>query len=103
MSGGYTAKTDAVASASKTIGQLAVELLDANPDLSSTPITAEGFGQAHGAHAQKYTAGVQALWDSVNGYSSTLTTLGSNLGTAATSYGQNEAAQTDAITKAGTQ
>ncbi|HEV7975712.1 hypothetical protein [Amycolatopsis sp.] len=103
MSGGYTAATDAIASAAKSIGELSQHLLDANPDLSSTPITAEGFGQAHGAHSQKYTAGVQAMWDSVNGYSGTLSTLGSNLSTAGTSYSQNEDAQTGAITKAGTQ
>lgn len=102
MSGaGYTATTGALSSAAKSIGDLAEQLLDDNPDLSGTPITAAGFGQAHGDHAQKYTAGVQALWASVNGYSTTLASFGTNLGTAGTNYGENEAQQSSAITNAG--
>jgi hypothetical protein len=101
MSGGYTATTDALSSASKNIGQLSEQLLDDNPDLSSTPVDAAGFGQAHGDHAAKYTAGVQALWDSVSGYSSTLGSFGTNLGTAGSSYGANEESQSGAITNAG--
>lgn len=81
MSGGYTATTDALSSASKNIGRLSEQLLDDNPDLSSTPVDAAGFGQAHGAHAAKYTAGVTALWAAVSGYSSTLGSFGTNLGT----------------------
>ncbi|HVV11384.1 hypothetical protein [Amycolatopsis sp.] len=102
MSGGYTASTDAMATASKTITHLAEDLPDQNPDLSSTPITADGFGRAHGAHADKYTAGVQALWDSVTGYCQTLSTYGTNIGTSGTTYGQNEDTQSGAITNAGT-
>ncbi|WP_181776258.1 hypothetical protein [Amycolatopsis pittospori] len=101
MSGGYTAATEALSSASKNIGKLTEQLLEDNPDLSSTPVNAAGFGQAHGDHAAKYTAGVKALWDSVNGYSTTLGSFGTNLSTAGSSYGSNEDDQRDAITKAG--
>lgn len=103
MSGGFTAATEALSSASKNIEKLTEQLLDDNPDLSSTPITAAGFGQAHGDHATKYTAGVEALWAAVNGYSTTLGSFGTNLGTAASAYGAGENQQTDAITRAGIQ
>jgi hypothetical protein len=103
MSGGYTATTEALSSASKNIGQLAEQLLEDNPDLASTPVTAAGFGQAHGEHAAKYTAGVAALWAAVSGYSSTLGSFGTNLGTAGSSYGANEDNQAGAITDAGAQ
>ncbi len=101
MSGGYTAATEALSSASKNIGKLTEKLLEDNPDLSNTPVNAAGFGQAHGDHAGKYTAGVKALWDSVNGYSTQLGSFGTNLGSAGTAYGTNEDEQKDAITKAG--
>ncbi|MCU1685298.1 MAG: hypothetical protein JWQ81_6037 [Amycolatopsis sp.] len=101
MSGGYTADTDALASASKTVGHLAEDLLNNNPDLSTTPLTADGFGKAHGQHSQKYTTGAQALWDSVNGYSSTLSGYGSTLGAGAKSYGQSDSSQSGSITNAG--
>lgn len=103
MSGGYTATTDALTSASRTLGRLAEDLLDDNPDLASTPVTAAGFGQAHGDHAPKYTAGVQALWAAVSGYSTTLGSFGTNLGAGAQAYGENESAQAGAITNAGAQ
>jgi uncharacterized protein YukE len=102
MSGGYTASTDAMATASKTITQLAEDLPDANPDLSSSPITAKGFGQAHGDHAEKYTTGVKNLWDAMTGYCQTLTTFGTNIGTSGARYGQNEDSQSGSITDAGT-
>ncbi|MEV6628292.1 hypothetical protein AB0M83_22615 [Amycolatopsis sp. NPDC051106] len=99
--GGYTATTEALSTASKTIGDLAEHLLDDNPDLESPQVTAEGFGRAHNAHAAKYTAGAQALWAAVSGYSTTLGSFGTNLGTAGTSYGTNEDNQAGAITDAG--
>ncbi|NKQ58997.1 hypothetical protein HFP15_39765 [Amycolatopsis sp. K13G38] len=102
MSGGYTASTDAMATASRKITQLAEDLPDANPDLSSTPITADGFGRVHGAHADKYTTGVKTLWDSMTGYCQTLNTFGTNIGSAGSSYGHNEDTQSGAITNAGT-
>ncbi|RZQ61927.1 hypothetical protein [Amycolatopsis suaedae] len=103
MSGGYTATTEALNSTSKSVGKLAEQLIDDNPDLESTPIKAESFGRVHGSHAEKYTAGVKALWDSVNGYSSTLGGFGTKLGTAGSAYGSAESDQADAITKAGQQ
>ena len=60
--GGYTATTESLSTAAKTIGDLAEHLLDDNPDLQNSQVTAEKFGRAHGAHAAKYTAGAQALW-----------------------------------------
>ncbi|EME61722.1 hypothetical protein [Amycolatopsis decaplanina] len=101
MSGGFTAATDALSSASKNIGKLTEQLLEDNPDLSSTPVNAAGFGQAHGDHAKKYTDGVAALWASVQGYSSTLGSFGTNLATAGTAYGTNEDEQKNKITKTG--
>lgn len=101
MSGGFTAATDALSSASKNVGKLTERLLEDNPDLSSTPVKEAGFGQAHGAHAAKYTAGVTALWASVQGYSSTLGAFGTNLGTAGTTYGANEDEQKNKITETG--
>ncbi|MDQ7807879.1 hypothetical protein Q5425_29435 [Amycolatopsis sp. A133] len=99
--GGYTATTEALSAASKTIGDLAEHLLEDNPDLQTPQVTAEKFGRAHGAHATKYTAGAQALWAAVSGYSSTLGSFGTNLGTAGSSYGANEDNQSGAITNAG--
>ncbi|ANN18760.1 hypothetical protein SD37_26140 [Amycolatopsis orientalis] len=101
MSGGFTAATDALSSASKNVGKLTDRLLEDNPDLSSTPVNAAGFGQAHGDHAKKYTDGVAALWAAVNGYKTTLATFGTNLGTAGTTYGANEDEQKNKITKTG--
>lgn len=102
MTSGYTASADAMATASKTITRLAEDLPDANPDLSSTPITAEGFGRAHGDHADKYTTGVKTLWDAMTGYCQALTTFGTNIGTSGASYGENEDSQSGTITKVGT-
>ncbi|EOD65010.1 hypothetical protein [Amycolatopsis vancoresmycina] len=99
--GGYTATTEALSTAAKTIGDLAEHLLDDNPDLQTPQVTAEKFGRAHGAHATKYTAGAQALWAAVSGYSSTLGSFGTNLGTAGSSYSTNEGNQAGVITDAG--
>ncbi|MGW4059461.1 hypothetical protein ACWEGE_14325 [Amycolatopsis sp. NPDC004747] len=99
--GGYTATTEALSTAAKTIGDLAENLLDDNPDLQTPQVTAEKFGRAHGTHATKYTAGAQALWAAVSGYSTTLGSFGSNLGTAGSKYGTNEGDQAGAITNAG--
>ncbi|WP_290061627.1 hypothetical protein [Amycolatopsis solani] len=99
--GGYTATTEALSTASKTIGDLAENLLEDNPDLETSQVTAEKFGRAHGTHATKYTAGAQALWAAVSGYSSTLASFGTNLGTAGSSYSANEDNQSGAITNAG--
>lgn len=101
--GGYTATTEALSTASKTIGDLAEHLLDDNPDLPNPAVTAEKFGRAHGAHADKYTAGAQALAAAVSGYSSTLGSFATNIGTAGSTYGTNEGNQADAITNAGAQ
>jgi hypothetical protein len=100
-SGGYTATTEALSTASKTIGDLAEHLLDDNPDLQNSQVTAEKFGRAHGAHAEKYTTGAKALWDAVSAYSSALGSFGTNIGTAGKSYGANENDQAGAITNAG--
>ncbi|GHF88317.1 uncharacterized protein YukE [Amycolatopsis bartoniae] len=102
MSGGYTASTDAMATASKQIVQLAEDLPDKNTDLASTPVNAQGFGQAHGDHAQKYTAGVSTLWQAVSGYSNTLKAFGTNIGSGGKSYAEGEHTQSTAITNAGT-
>ncbi|MDX3193981.1 hypothetical protein PV458_36785 [Streptomyces sp. MN03-5084-2B] len=99
--GGYTATTEALSAAAKTIGDLAEHLLDDNPDLQTAQVTAEKFGRAHGAHATKYTAGAQALWAAVSGYSTTLGSFGTNLKTAGSSYGANEDNQAGTITNAG--
>ncbi|WP_410589989.1 hypothetical protein [Amycolatopsis sp. lyj-23] len=99
--GGYTATTEALSAAAKTIGDLAEHLLDDNPDLQAPQVTAEKFGRAHGTHATKYIAGAQALWAAVSGYSSTLGSFGTNLGTAGSSYATNEGNQAGAITNAG--
>ncbi|GAA3524758.1 hypothetical protein GCM10022222_04230 [Amycolatopsis ultiminotia] len=101
-SGGYTASTEAMSSASKKIGQLAQDLVDNNPDLSATKVDDKGFGEAHGEHAKQYTEGVKTLSDAVNGYSTTLTTLGTNLSSGAQSYDENEAGQSGSINQAGT-
>jgi uncharacterized protein YukE len=103
MSGGYTASTDAMATASKKITQLAEDLPDKNTDLAHTPVNAQGFGQAHGDHADKYTAGVQTLWQAVSGYSNTLNTFGTNIGTGGKSYAATDQAQSGAITSSGSQ
>ena len=99
--GGYTATTEALSTASKTIGDLAEHLLDDNPDLQNSQVTAEKFGRAHGAHAEKYATGAKALWAAVSAYSSTLGSFGTNIGAAGSSYGANEDSQASAITNAG--
>ncbi|GAB2972271.1 hypothetical protein LWP59_16245 [Amycolatopsis acidiphila] len=102
MSGGYTASTDAMASASKTITQLAEDVPEDNSDLQNTTLTAAGFGQAHSDHADKYTAGVQKLWDALSGYGTTLDSFGSNVGSSGAAYGENEQTQSGNISGAGT-
>ncbi|WP_328604525.1 hypothetical protein OG943_31365 [Amycolatopsis sp. NBC_00345] len=100
-SGGYTASTDAIATASKKITQLGKDLLDANPDLGTAEVTKEGFGKAHGDHAQKYLDGAKALSDSVNGYNGALTTFGSSIQQAGAQYAGNEDDQYGQINGAG--
>ncbi|GAB3005282.1 hypothetical protein LWP59_03345 [Amycolatopsis acidiphila] len=103
MSGGYTASTEAMSTASKTITQLAEDLPDKNTDLASTPVNAQGFGQAHGDHAEKYTTGVQTLWQALSGYSNTLKAYGTNIGTGGKAYSETDHAQSSAVSKAGSQ
>jgi exo-beta-1,3-glucanase (GH17 family) len=103
MSGGYTASGEAMSTASKKITPLAEDLPDKNTDLPGSPINAQGFGQAHGDHAQKYTTGVQTLWAAIGGYSNTLKTYGTNIGTGGKAYTDAEHAQGAAVSKAGTQ
>jgi hypothetical protein len=81
MSGGYTASTDAMATASKKITQLAEDLPDKNTDLAHTPVNAQA----------------------VSGYSNTLNTFGTNIGTGGKSYAATDHAQSGAITSAGSQ
>ncbi|MTD59476.1 hypothetical protein [Amycolatopsis pithecellobii] len=101
MSGGYTASGEAMSKASKTITQVGEDLPDKNTDLASSPVNQQGFGQAHGDHAQKYVSGVQTLWQAVSGYSDTLKAFGGNIGTGGKAYSDNDHAQSNAITKAG--
>lgn len=103
MSGGYTASTDAMRTASKTITQLAEDLPDKNTDLASSPVTAAGFGKAHGDKADKYINGTKTLWAAVSGYSDTLKAFGQNIGTGGEAYAESDSAQQDAISKAGAQ
>lgn len=103
MSGGYTASTEAMSTASNKITQLAEDLPDKNTDLSSSPVNAQGFGQAHGDHATKYTTGVQTLWAAIGGYSNTLKTFGTNIGTGGKAYAEGDQAQSNAVTNAGSQ
>ncbi|MDT8911260.1 hypothetical protein [Amycolatopsis sp. PS_44_ISF1] len=100
-SGGYTAGTEAIATASKNITQYSKDLLDANPDLATTLVTKEGFGKAHGDKAQKYLDGAKALSDAVTGYNSTLATFGSSLESAGSKYAINEDDQYGQINGAG--
>ncbi|TNC28730.1 hypothetical protein [Amycolatopsis alkalitolerans] len=103
MSGGYTASADAMSTASKRITQLAEDLPDKNTDLASSPVNQQGFGQAHGDHAQKYITGVQTLWQAVSGYSDTLKAYGTNIGSGGKAYAENDQAQGNAVSKAGSQ
>lgn len=102
MSGGYTASTDAMATASKTITQLADDLPDNASDQQSTTLTAAGFGQAHGDHAAAYTAGMQKLWEAMSGYGTTLGTFGGGIGSSGAAYGANEDKESGASKTAGT-
>ncbi|WP_236796692.1 hypothetical protein [Amycolatopsis sp. GM8] len=103
MSGGYTASSEAMSTASKTITQIGEDLPDKNTDLASSPVTQQGFGQAHGEHAQKYTTGAQTLWQAVSGYSDTLKAYGGNIGSGGKAYADNDQAQSDAVSRAGRQ
>jgi uncharacterized protein YukE len=103
MSGGYTASTDAMATASKKITQLAEDLPDNNTDLANTQVNAQGFGQAHGSYADKYTTGVQTLWQALSGYSDTLKAFGGNIGSGGQAYADTDQAQSSAISSAGSQ
>jgi hypothetical protein len=100
-SGGYTASTEAIATASKKVTQLGKDLLDANPDLATALVTKEGFGRAHQDHSQKYLDGAKALSDSVTGYNGMLTTYGSSLEQAGSQYAGNEDDQYGQINGAG--
>lgn len=103
MSGGYTASTDAMESASKKIVQLAEDLPDKNTDLSSSPVTKEGFGQAHGEKADKYINGTKTLWAAVSGYSNVLKAFGQNIGSGGKAYADTDSSQQSAVKKAGSQ
>lgn len=103
MSGGYTTSTDAMVTASRTIVQLAEDLPDKNTDLASSPVTKEGFGQAHGDKADKYISGAKALWDSVSGYSNVLKAFGTNLGIGNNAYADIDDTHRSTISKAGSQ
>lgn len=97
MSGGYTASTDAMRTASKTISQLAEDLPETNSDMQNTPVTGDGFGRAHTKHGDAYTKGVQNLWAALTGYGTTLGSYGANVGSAGAAYGDNEQTQGDTI------
>jgi uncharacterized protein YukE len=100
---GYATSADAMATASKKITQLAEDLPDNNTDLANPQVNAPGFGQAHGSHADKYTTGVQTLWQALSGYSDTLTAFGTNIGSGGQAYAESDRAQSGAISAAGSQ
>jgi hypothetical protein len=100
--GGQKADTDAMATASKNITQLAEDLTDDTKKLGTTEITAKEFGTIHGAHSKDYTAGVGMLDASVKGYSTTLAGFAGNIAAGGAAYSGNEDTQSGAVTKAGT-
>lgn len=102
MSGGYTASTEAMRTASRNITKLAEDLPDKNPDLTGTPIKPEGFGRVHTDHAQKYVDGMKKLSDAVAGCGKTLGTFADRIGASGSQYAGNEDAQSGAIGNAGT-
>jgi hypothetical protein len=99
--GGQKADTDAMATASKNITQLAEDLTDDTKKLGTTEITAKEFGTIHGPHSKDYLAGVGMLDASVKGYGTTLTGFAGNIAAGGTAYSANEGAQSRAVTKAG--
>lgn len=86
MSGGYTASSDAMQTASKKIGDLAKDLPDKNADMQHTPVTGDGFGRAHTKHGAAYTKAVDTLWAALTGYGTTLSTYGQKVASAGSSY-----------------
>jgi hypothetical protein len=99
--GGQKADTDAMATASKNITQLAEDLTDETKKLGTTEITAKEFGTIHGAHSKDYTAGVGMLDASVKGYGTTLTGFAGNIAAGGSAYSANEDAQSSAVNNAG--
>lgn len=89
--------------AARTITQLAEDLPDKNTDLASSPVTAAGFGQAHGDHADKYINGAKTLWASIGGYSNTLKAFGQNIGAGGKAYDESDSSTQSTITNAGAQ
>lgn len=99
--GGQKADTDAMATASKNITQLAEDLTGGTKKLGTTEITAKEFGTVHGAHSKDYTAGIGMLDASVKGYSTTLTGFAGNIAAGGASYSANEGTQSSAVNTAG--
>jgi hypothetical protein len=98
---GQKADTEAMATASKNITQLAEDLTDETEKTGKTEITPKEFGTIHGPHATDYKAGVDMLAASVKGYGVALTGFATNIQTGGQAYSANEGAQSDAVTNAG--
>jgi hypothetical protein len=99
--GGQKADTDAMATASKNITQLAEDLADETKKLGKTEITAKEFGTVHGEYSKDYLAGIQMLDASVKGYGTALGGFAGNIGAGGSAYSANEQAQAGAATNAG--
>jgi hypothetical protein len=99
--GGQKADTDAMATASKNITQLAEDLADQTKTLGETEITAQEFGTVHGAFSKDYLAGVGLLDASVQGYGQALGGFAGSIGAGGQAYSTNEQAQAGAVTNAG--
>jgi hypothetical protein len=98
---GQKADTEAMATASKNITQLAEDLTDETEKVGKTEITAKEFGTIHGPHSTDYKAGVDMLAASVKGYGTALTGFATNIQAGGQAYSANETTQSTAVTNAG--
>jgi hypothetical protein len=98
---GQKADTEAMATASKNITQLAEDLTDETEKVGKTEITAKEFGTVHGPHSTDYKAGVDMLAASVKGYGTALTGFATNIQAGGQAYSANETTQSTAVTNAG--
>ncbi|GAB3486556.1 type VII secretion target [Amycolatopsis cihanbeyliensis] len=100
---GYKSDADAMEAASTKITELAEDLSEDNKELGQSKVNAEGFGQAHGDHAQAYTKGVQTLDAAVKGLGTTLTSFASQISGAGQAYTAGDEQRRDDISQAGGQ
>ncbi|HWC83915.1 MAG TPA: hypothetical protein VG756_28485 [Pseudonocardiaceae bacterium] len=98
---GYSASSDSLGQASKTISTDASNTQNQLSKNTATTIAAADWGQAHGSHQGDYAAAMTELGKGISGMCTTLTSFAGLLGQASTNYASVEGSNASSVSNSG--